>query len=94
MIKKFFLGFGEKLVDVFAVASLVVVFFAGIGVSTTVPSFGLGLLSFLGVVIVGVIYVTILFFFVYLMIDIREHLKKIEENTQDKNEVKINDPLK
>ncbi len=81
MIRKLILTTGEKLIDIFVVLSLIAVFIGGIGVSSNTRSFGEGLLLFILFEIIGFIYVVIIFFFIYLALDIRSILKKIEENT-------------
>ena len=67
--------------DIFVILSLIVVFLAGIAISSSARSFGEGLLLFILFELVGFIYVVLIFFFIYLLLDIRSLLKKIEENT-------------
>ena len=80
MIKEFVLGVGEKLINVLAVLSLVGVFLAGIAASSETQSFGEGLLVFLLVEIIGVAWVIVTFFFLYLWLDIRDILKDIRDS--------------
>ncbi len=82
MIRKFILSIGDKLMDVLVVISLILVFIAGIASSSETRSFGEGLLTFLVVELVGIVYVIVVFYFIYLLMDIRYILKKIEENTR------------
>jgi len=77
MIKRFILSSGEKLIDILAILSLIVVILAGLGVG-----FQEGFFAFLIFEIVGLAYIVIMFFFIYLLLDIRDLLKKIEENTK------------
>ncbi len=77
MIREFVLGLGEKLINVAVVLSLVAVFLAGIAASSQSQSFGEGLLVFLLVEIIGIAYVVLIFFFMYLQLDIRDILKDI-----------------
>jgi len=85
MVRDFVLKAGEKLTDVFVILSFVAVILVGIGASTETTNFGEGLLVFILVEIIGFIYVVVIFFFIYALIDIKNTLKKIEENTHNKS---------
>ena len=79
MIKEFILGVGEKLINVLAVLSVVGVFLAGIAASSETRSFGEGLLVFLLVEIIGLAWVVMIFFSMYLLLDIRNILRDIRD---------------
>jgi len=87
VIKEFFVKGGEKLINVLAVLSLVVVFLAGIGASSQTSSFGEGLLIFVVVEVAGIAYTIFIFFFVYLLLEIRDLLKEIAKNTSKESNV-------
>jgi hypothetical protein len=79
MIKDFILGLGEKLINTLVVLSLIGVFLAGIAASSETQSFGEGLLVFLLVEIIGLAWVVMVFFFTYLLLDIRDILRDIRD---------------
>ena len=83
MIKDFILGLGEKLINTLVVLSLIGVFLAGIAASSETQSFGEGLLVFLLVEIIGLAWVVMVFFFTYLLLDIRDILRDIRDKNNE-----------
>ena len=83
MIKDFILGLGEKLINTLVVLSLIGVFLAGIAASSETQSFGEGLLVFLLVEIIGLAWVVMIFFSMYLLLDIRNILRDIRDKNNE-----------
>ena len=77
-IGQFILGFGNKLIDALCLLSLVGVFLFAIAASSEVHSFGGGLLVFIIALVLGLVYVTLMFYIIYLFMDIRNSIKEIE----------------
>jgi hypothetical protein len=89
MIKKVVLELGEALMGFFFILALIGVFLMGIIGSADAHSFGKGLLTFVIIELWGFSSVLISFFLIYLLIDIRDTLKRIEENTRKNSQYRF-----
>ena len=74
MVKNFILNFGTKLLDVIVILSLIFVTLVALGVMFS-QSFVMGLI----VLVAGLIQVIVIFYLIYLFVDIRDLLKQYLE---------------
>ncbi|MGJ0344056.1 hypothetical protein NG788_05415 [Aliarcobacter cryaerophilus] len=73
-MKDLILSMGEKLLNIAVIIGIIAVIFSGFGVM-----FSMGFFSGLLTILIGVIAITILTYFIYLLIDIRDKSLKTNE---------------
>jgi len=82
-LRELIINSGEKLIDAALIISLIFVFLFALGLSIQSSNFIEGLFIFILLLFGGLIYLVFAFFFIYLLIDIRELLKEIKDNTKE-----------
>ena len=75
-LKNFIIGFGSRFIDIIVVISIILVVLAAL-----MAMFKVGFFYGVGVLVFGSLSVIMSTFFLYLMIDIREKLVTIADNT-------------
>lgn len=75
-LKNFIIGFGSRFIDIIVVISIILVVLAAL-----IAMFNVGFFYGVGVLVLGSLSVIMSTFFLYLMIDIREKLVTIADNT-------------
>ena len=75
-LKNFIIGFGSRFIDIIVVISIILVVLAAL-----IAMFKVGFFYGVGVLVFGSLSVIMSTFFLYLMIDIREKLVTIADNT-------------
>ncbi|MBL1242798.1 MAG: hypothetical protein COA39_000100 [Sulfurimonas sp.] len=76
MVKNIILKSGDMIISVAAVISYLAVIISAVGMMSQKWTFGQGLMTLIG----GIIGVTIAFYFIFIIIDIRDSMREIKKS--------------